>query len=360
MENKLIISVIIPVYNGEHFIDRCLSSLLCQMHGQIEVILINDGSTDNSGTILNSFAENYKNIHVVHKENGGTSSAKNAGIDIAKGAYISFLDVDDYIDYDAYNEIEEVIMKYHPDCIDFGWKYIGRNGDVTSNHHAVEKNRVLSREEIERIILPPLLNLCKNDAYFVFDFACTKIFRADIIKDYGLYFDVGRRTWEDRPFVLRCLKHCETYYSMEQCFYNYVDIPNSLSRRYDINFFNIILETFREYNYLFGDKFDFDTQYANDYWCHAIENMIYRSLRESFFSEQIKLNILRTLQDPQVLHWYSKRVPKNSFEKKMSNYVINGKPHNALLNYGRAVKHQQNSQLIAKWKYKAKHIIKRL
>ena len=100
MEEK--ISVIIPVYNVEKYISRCLDSILNQSYKNVEIIIINDGSTDKSGLICDEYSKRYDNIRVFHKENGGVSSARNLGITVAKGEYITFADPDDFLNKDMY------------------------------------------------------------------------------------------------------------------------------------------------------------------------------------------------------------------------------------------------------------------
>ena len=333
MDPDILISVIVPVYNAEQFIDRAVQSVLCQMDGSVELILVNDGSSDSSGTICDNYAAMNANVHVIHKENGGTSTAKNMGIQIAKGRYITFMDSDDYLDSAAYAEIRTVIEKYTPDCIDFGWRYISNGKPMPPAFHKLPKNILLGEDFLTEQILPPLLNLRHDTDHFIFDFCCNKLFCADIIRKNSILFDADKKVWEDRTFLLRCLRYSTTYFAMDRCFYNYVDIPGSLSRRYCLDFFRIILANFRHYSELFGDRFDFDSQYANDYWCHAIENMIFRSLEQKENQEQIRANILEVLADPQVIHWYAKREPQNAFEKEMSHFVLSGQHMKALSGY---------------------------
>ncbi|HJA50079.1 MAG TPA: glycosyltransferase, partial [Candidatus Fusicatenibacter intestinipullorum] len=94
---KVKISVIIPVYNVEKYLKRCLDSVINQTYKNLEIILIDDGSTDNSGKICDEYAQKDERIIVIHKENGGVSSARNKGLDICIGDYISFIDSDDWI-----------------------------------------------------------------------------------------------------------------------------------------------------------------------------------------------------------------------------------------------------------------------
>lgn len=324
MEQSVLISVIIPAYNAEKYLDRAVQSVLCQMDGSIELILVDDGSEDGTGVICDGYAENYPNVQVVHKANGGTSSAKNMGIAAAKGQYLSFLDSDDYLDPTTYAQISAALRQHLPDCLDFGWKYIDAQGNVHSNHHGVDKNILLTKTTIDNIILPPLLNLRDDKTHFIYDFACNKVFKAEIIRSFGVRFDEDKRTWEDRTFLLRHLKHCNNYYSMDCCLYNYVWMPNSLSQRYALGIFDIILANFNHYRELYSDKYDFDTEYANNYWCHAIENMIFRSLEQTENKEKIRRNILDTLRNETVKGWYNGRTAQNEFEEKTSKLMSMG------------------------------------
>lgn len=346
MEKKILISVIIPVYNAQEFIDRAVQSVLCQMDGSIELILVDDGSKDRSGEICDEYARTYDNIRVIHKENGGTSSAKNMGLQIASGEYISFMDSDDYLEKTTYAEIQKVIAKYAPDCIDFGWRYIHEDKPMPPAFHKLPKNVLLDKTILTDLILPPLLNLCKEQDHFIFDFCCNKVFRSDIIRVNDLLFDEDKRVWEDRTFLLRCLKYSHNYYAMDSCFYNYVNVPGSLSKRYGVDFFRIIMENFQHYSELYGDQFDFDTQYSNGHWCHAIENMIFHSLTQTEGKEQIRQTILQTLADGQVLHWYEQRKPENDFERKVSTLVTSGQREKALAAYEKFQKKKNRKQRI--------------
>ena len=110
-----LISVIVPVYKVEQYLGRCVESLLSQTYENTEIILVDDGSTDASATMCDAFAAQDERILVIHKPNGGSSSARNAGITMAKGDYVGFCDSDDYIEQDMYESLLEVFGKY-PDA----------------------------------------------------------------------------------------------------------------------------------------------------------------------------------------------------------------------------------------------------
>jgi glycosyltransferase involved in cell wall biosynthesis len=124
-----LISVIVPTYNGEKYIGRCMESILCQTYGNLEIIVVNDGSTDNTNTILSQYAAKYNNddfqrIIIVNKKNGGIASARNKGLETAKGEYIGFVDHDDTIEKDMYETLVKNALKYNADISHCGTKTV--------------------------------------------------------------------------------------------------------------------------------------------------------------------------------------------------------------------------------------------
>lgn len=117
MQKKPLISVIVPIYNISELIERCAFSIMNQTYKNIEIILVNDGSTDNSGDICNRLSDEDDRIKVIHKINGGLSDARNCGIHNSTGDYISFVDGDDYIEKDAYEKIVEKIIEFEPEVV---------------------------------------------------------------------------------------------------------------------------------------------------------------------------------------------------------------------------------------------------
>ena len=130
------ISVIIPVYNAERYLSACLDSVIEQSYKNLDIILIDDGSTDNSGKICDEYSIKDKRIKVIHKKNEGVSVARNTGLDVATGKWISFVDSDDIIETDLYQNIISELEKNNPDLFIFNF--------YTNN----EKNMLYSREEI--------------------------------------------------------------------------------------------------------------------------------------------------------------------------------------------------------------------
>lgn len=112
-----LISIIIPVYNVEKYIGKCIDSLIKQKYDNLEIILIDDGSSDNSGEICDKYAKKDKRIKVIHKKNSGQADSRNIGISKASGKYIGFVDSDDYIDKDYYNRLYKTLVKNNADVV---------------------------------------------------------------------------------------------------------------------------------------------------------------------------------------------------------------------------------------------------
>ncbi|MDR0408297.1 MAG: glycosyltransferase [Campylobacteraceae bacterium] len=117
MKKQPLISVIVPIYNAEIYLKKCLDSIIDQTYKNLEIILIDDGSPDNCGKICDEYAAKDKRIKVVHKANGGQGSARNAGLDVASGEYIAFVDSDDYLDLKTYEELTDIALKEETDIL---------------------------------------------------------------------------------------------------------------------------------------------------------------------------------------------------------------------------------------------------
>lgn len=334
-----IFNVIVPVYNAEKYIGRTIESVLCQTYPNINLILVDDGSTDKSGSICDEYAERDRRIKVIHKSNGGISDARNVGMEVVKEGYINFIDADDtYSDYKMFEKISKIILACNPDFIDFGINYISRSGEISKNISGVKKDVLLDRKHIHNYLLPPLLNLTGDKENFVFDFATNKVYKSTIINNYNIKFISNRRVWEDRPFVIDYLNHCNNAFSMNDYFYNYMDVKNSLSRRFTNEFFDVVLENYLIYKTTFGKEYDFETQYVYHYWCNSFINIVRQSLLQT---EVDQLEVIEKINEifskKEVIDLFGKRIPENSNEKKVSKYVVNGDINGLIFYYKKCI-----------------------
>lgn len=175
------ISIIVPVYNIEEYIEECIKSLINQEFNDYEIILVDDGSTDASGKIIDKYAK-YSNIKIVHKKNGGLSDARNAGIEASKGEYLMFIDGDDYLESkECLKLLSNEINKNSAEIIQYKKVYLFSNGKKKYESNIKKKyfqNKIEGLTELNRKGLVSVS-------------ACDKIVKAEIIKNNSLYFQKG-------------------------------------------------------------------------------------------------------------------------------------------------------------------------
>ena len=220
MKNRPIISIIVPVYNVESYLERCINSILNQTFKNFELILVDDGSTDGCKDICNEYKTKDKRIKVIHKENGGLSSARNAGLDIARGKYIGFVDSDDFINKDMYKTLFNTIQDNNSDMVICDYYKV--------NEDDINKFRNL-KCNCENIKIKNLNNLESIDNLFLtgekFIFAWNKLYKRDLFSD--LRYEQGR-IYEDEYLAHRILYKCKKVSVIEVKMYYYVQRKGSL------------------------------------------------------------------------------------------------------------------------------------
>lgn len=210
------ISVIIPIYNMEKYLNRCLDSIVNQTYKNLEIICVNDGSKDSSLDILNAYKSNDSRIVVIDKENGGLSSARNAGFEVATSEWISFVDSDDWLDLNTFEEVSKYFEK-NPDVICFGTHM---QGDTSEE--------MLRRDEEYYSIKHEGFVKLTDDIRLTTDVATwNKIYKKSIIDKYSLRFPVGKH-YEDFPFYWEYIFESKTAYYIKDKFYNYLRRPDSI------------------------------------------------------------------------------------------------------------------------------------
>lgn len=202
------ISVVVPVYNVEKYLDSCIQHILNQSYSNLEILLIDDGSIDRSGKICDQYAKKDSRIQVVHKKNGGSSSARNCGIEMASGTYIGFLDADDYADETMYETLYRTIRQ--KDCIlaQVMSKDFDEEGNLLKDaYKSSGEVTFLSSEEMFRLLM-----LHEGDSSF-----CTKLIKADFAKQFR--FSENRLN-EDFELILKMIREIPGVYSIEEAHYN--------------------------------------------------------------------------------------------------------------------------------------------
>lgn len=215
-------SVIIPIYNSEKTLERCIKSLLHARYPDVEIILINDGSSDSSGSICETYAARYPFVKYIYKENGGVSSARNRGIDEAGGEWILFVDSDDHVTKNYFAIIDEYLHRYPCDLLAFG-NYYQRNGKVVKKNQRFfySSDPVSSRRKISEMICRKTINSPWGKAY-----------RGDIIRQHEIDFTEGVSIAEDRAFNIKYALYISGICTIPDRLYcTSLDNPESLSRK---------------------------------------------------------------------------------------------------------------------------------
>lgn len=213
-----IISIIVPVYNAQSTLERCLYSILQQSYRKIEIICIDDGSKDNSLYILKEFEQRDKRIKVITKDNEGVSSARNEGIRASRGDYILFIDSDDYIEKNLISDLYGAIKREDADIVMEGYREINqeRTIEVYDYKDCIQKKDFL-------------LSSIQNTGGVV----CSKLYRADLIKGNKIFFRKELSLSEDLIFVVECIKRASRLVQIDKADYIY-DRRNEKYRQVDV------------------------------------------------------------------------------------------------------------------------------
>lgn len=216
------VSIIVPVYNAENTIRRCVDSILDQEYTDFELLLVNDGSTDRSGDICDEYAAKDPRVRVIHKENTGVSDTRNLAIGQAQGTYLQFLDSDDWITPDATNSLVRAAEAHQCDLVisDF-YRVVGER---VSHKGDIDDDAVLSREEYAA-------HMMENPADFYYGVLWNKLYRRSIVETRHLRMDPEISWCEDFMFNLEYIRYAETFYALQVPIYYYVKTKGSLANQ---------------------------------------------------------------------------------------------------------------------------------
>ena len=277
------ISVIVPIYNTEQYLSRCLDSIISQSFTDFELLLIDDGSTDGSGIICDSYADRDRRIRVFHKENGGVSSARNLGIDKAQGEWLYFVDSDDELLPGGLRTLVDNISD-DVDVVMGGFESVDELGNVT-REATKSVNLRLSRKE-------SVITLYRGQGccgYFFLGYTWQRLFRKSLIDRFNLRFDASIAIKEDTLFVMQYLRKSNgiTQFAT-QPIYRYYQRPNSAMEQ---------------------TKHGFDPKYVSSFYAlvkmkHEVDSMFNRLSMPSFVAKQAVydryISIIGIMDDNQV------------------------------------------------------------
>ena len=234
------ISVVVPVYKVEEYLRRCVDSVLAQTYRDFELILVDDGSPDRCGQICDEYAARDDRIKVVHQENGGLSAARNAGLDVAQGEYVAFVDSDDYCHPEMLKVLFEKIIQYDADVAVSGFRRVDQNGkDIDVEPYLPEIEELMNgADALKRLIMEDSLR----------SVVWNKLYKRTLFK--SLRFPVGK-LYEDAFITPRLLYQCDRVVLTPQYLYFYVANPTSLTKRSrTVQHFDLIESRFQRIKFL--------------------------------------------------------------------------------------------------------------
>ncbi len=268
------VSVIVPIYNVEKYLEKCINSLLSQTLEDIQIILVNDGSKDNSGNIAKEYEQNNKNrVIYVEKENGGLSDARNYGLKYATGDFIAFLDSDDYIEKNAYEEMYNKAIEENADYVecDFIWEFPNKIR-VDKQYPYKNKKEMLS---------------------FVRVVAWNKLIKRQLITDNNLEFPKGLR-YEDVEFTYKLIPFINKFTYVDKPFIHYVQREGSIANVQNertAEIFTVldnVIEFYKKNNIYEKYRDELEYNYARYLLCSSLKRMCKikdKTIREKLLTE---------------------------------------------------------------------------
>lgn len=233
------VSIIIPVYNSERTLERCLDSVINQTYKNIEILIVNDGSKDKSLEIMKEYQKKDNRIMVINQENKGVSGARNAGLDKATGEYVTFIDSDDYIKANLIKDTIEMFNRYNCDVVRNNYELAYKDGNTKYRKELYEENEILSiNEKKEKLIKNILLGKVQSYSWLL-------TIKKEILDKNSLKFDEDIFFMEDIVFLIRLIFFIKNiYFVSEPKYYYYQSNENSLtkdSKKYIKNINNILI-----------------------------------------------------------------------------------------------------------------------
>lgn len=228
---ETLISVIVPIYRVERYLDKCIQSIMNQTYKNLEIILVDDGSDDNSGEICDKYVLLDERIKVIHKKNGGQDSARKAGMRIAQGEYIGYVDGDDWLEPEMYEVLLADAQNYNADVVESG---------IIDNYEEEEKIRcpylpegIYRGEDFEKKVIPVFMYTGHFFQAGITPYLVTKLFRKSIVERYQLWDDEIQIVLDDNIVTYSAIANASSLYIEHKCFYHYK--LNNSSTKHSVN-----------------------------------------------------------------------------------------------------------------------------
>lgn len=315
------VSIIVPIYNAEKRLEKCIKSIQNQTYSNIEIILVNDGSSDSSLDICNRFARQDSRIHVINIDNSGVSLARNKGIDYAKGTYCCFVDADDWIEE---NHIENMMVHAdEADCVIEGYVRERISGQYKCylQQKIIDLNK-LDGKQVGEMFWNGYIHPCWN-----------KLFKRKILVENNIYFEHQIHISEDSLFCIKYLSYCNSMEIINATTYHYwIDECNlSLSKKVYPDIFDIYMKVYNELSGLL-ERGNCEENVKNEILIRTIYPQLYSAISKILINDKIsrseKKNILKNIEKTSYCEQVlcdAKQLSNNNIEKIILFFIVKKK-----------------------------------
>lgn len=317
-----LVSIIIPIYNSEKYISRCIESIINQSYKNIEIVCIDDGSSDRSVKIIEDYSTKDNRIKVYTQPNSGPSVTRNYGLNVASGEYITFCDSDDYLESNYIHKLVEYIEKLDVDIVSSGYIDISKYGTIRLNDF-YSGNQILSKQEFIECIFRGVGGTLWG-----------KIFKTEIISKYNLRLNPDIFMCEDMIFVLQYSMQCKSFGVIEENLYNYYRLNDeSISTKINITYYKNLVEVLKQIEYIL---------YTNHFSMDYIDKIISNRLKS------ILINLLIIQNDKKYDHSKIKKIENIKYlindkysQKYINKFYINSISERIIINLIKNKKYKQ-------------------
>lgn len=311
-DNRPLISIIVPIYNVEAYLDRCIISIINQIYTNTEIILVDDGSTDNSGTICDRYAEKETRIRVIHQRNQGLVRARKAGLEAARGEYIGFVDGDDYIEPNMYCELMDKLRE-------------SKAGFIHSGYYAGDENKrvkpfisgIYNLTEVNRLdfICQNILNTSQKSRMSISPSIWSKLFGAKLIKKAYAFVPDSQSLGEDIISLCVCILEADAVVLTTETYYHYTIRENSLVHCADAmqmvrytQLYHSLCKVFAKYG-----KYDRVEKDLNVYMVQFCVLFLKQACKNAIYMEQYRFPELDLLKDKKIVLYGAGTVGENYY-----------------------------------------------
>lgn len=316
---RSVVSVVVPVYNSEPYLgdDGMLACVQRQTYRDLEIILVDDGSTDRSLEVCRARAEKDRRIRVISQQNGGESAARNAGIDAATGDFVSIVDHDDLLDADAYRTMVQLAKATGADLVRCNYQVV-RDSGVTRHSVTHEYGVLFDRSYIRTEILPSMVGV--ETAVKQLPGHWTYLHRRDLLQKNRIRYDESKRKETDHRFAVEALIAAKSVALVEPAFYHFVKRAGSNTSTYSPRFDNL-MDNCARYEELLGEELDFNTPARAAYGVRFVEECVFYVLAHSAAVDSTRTEVKRILSDPLVRTWYAALASPSKFSALVARLV---------------------------------------